>query len=766
MKLNGTIRRGGRGPGALCTAERAAGGEMGGSSPGTWRAGSLAFYFFLLYALLIWICEFLDLLCWLVGLPQVTVLSRAAALILTGFAGWKVIGIPRTERVKTDIIAVAGSIFIVGFFAVKGIRPDMSYDTYNYHLLSQIPGFLDNLNYHAMPGKFQMFGFRLGDRMFYPFRAVLGLRMGTLLNAAAMLVIYRQVTVFLAWFKDSLSSVGQWEKRAQKPVVRAVWKVLCCPSLLAFLAVCRYDLILQSGSYMVELLALPFLLEMIFLLVREREEAFVKREAFVFCLTGGIFFCLKMTNVVYLAPLVILYIWKIRKDITVPLFFSCLAAGAVPVMIYLIYNGVSTGNPVFPYYNTIFKSKYYPIEDFKDKRWGPLGLQEIFLWPWYMIRYPDYRMSEMACTYNLDLAAGYLAMAALIALGLFKKAGKKFQEYKREMLLIAVYVLSMLAWAVTTGHTRYFMGGILLNGIILMICCLRLFYSGAWLPVLAGAALVLPLGPKVQYGFQRVWQGYEWCMRDDSPASYEANAKWIFRDRELFSESVRQQVDVIFMTWADYGSYARLIGEDVPVYNRNAIVGEMRGIQKEYFKRVENFMREGKGVYDMFPQSVDNLDAYLEWMNKAGYYVEDIFYMTEKLSGPQAFNMARLNMADGRENRWYYAYYDERYGRFQMEKESDRCRMTAIFGDPDWWMNPYPFQIIITASDGVTSKEAGVIDLPGDTEYRKIETELDLTGLSGTITIGFKSSVDGKRGVAVNPVLSPSPDGGEENAGN
>lgn len=759
MKLNGKIRQGGHEAGAQYAARRADGYEMG-SRAGAWRAGSLAFYFFLLYALLIWICEFLDLLCWLAGLPQVTLLSRAAALILTALAGWKVIGIPRTERVKTDWIAVAGSIIIVVFFAVKGIRPDMSYDTFNYHLLSQIPGFLDNLNYHVMPGKFQMFGFRLGDRMFYPFRAALGLRMGTLLNAAAMLIIYRQVTVFLAWFKDSLDAVGQWEKRARNPVIRGVWKILCSPSLLAFLAVCRYDLILQSGSYMVELLALPFLLEMIFLLVRERDEAFVKREAFVFCLTGGILFCLKMTNIVYLAPLVVLYIWKIRKDITAPLFFFCLAAGAVPVMIYLIYNGVSTGNPVFPYYNTIFKSKYYPIENFKDKRWGPVGVKEILLWPWYMIRYPDYRMSEMVSTYNLDLAAGYLAMAVLFTAGLFKnglfkKAGKRFREYNREMLLIGVYVLSMFAWTVTTGHTRYFMGGILLNGILLMLCCLRLLYSGAWLPVLAGLALILPMGEKVHYGYRMVWQGNEWCMRDGSPESYKANVKWIFKDRELFSESVRQQVDVIFLTWADYGSYARLIGEDVPVLNRNAMVGEMKGMKQEYLKRAENFMREGKGVYDMFPQSAGILDEYLEWMNKAGYYVEDIFYMTDKLSGPQAFNMARLNMADGRKNRWYYAYYDERYGRFQMEKESDHYKMTAVFGDPDWWMNPYPFQIIITATDGVTTKDAGLVEIAGDTEYRKMETELDLTGLSGTITIGFKSSVDGKRGVAVNPALSP-----------
>lgn len=74
---------------------------------------------------------------------------------------------------------------------------------------------------------------------------------------------------------------------------------------------------------MVELLALPFFLEMLFLLVREREEGSVRKEAFVFSLTGGILFCMKMTNIVYLVPLVLLYIWKIRKDITVPLFLSC-----------------------------------------------------------------------------------------------------------------------------------------------------------------------------------------------------------------------------------------------------------------------------------------------------------------------------------------------------------------------------------------------------------------------------------------------------------
>ena len=90
-----------------------------------WRAGSFAFYAFLLYTVLIWSCELLDLFCWLTGIPQVTFISRAAALAFTVFFGWRVIGVPRVKRVKIDAYMVLGSILIAGFFAVKGIRPDM-----------------------------------------------------------------------------------------------------------------------------------------------------------------------------------------------------------------------------------------------------------------------------------------------------------------------------------------------------------------------------------------------------------------------------------------------------------------------------------------------------------------------------------------------------------------------------------------------------------------------------------------------------------------
>ena len=85
-----------------------------------------------------------------------------------------------------------------------------------------------------------------------------------MLNALAMLVIYRQVTVFLSMEADRLERKCSWSKHLA-PV-------------LAFLIVSRLELIQESGSYMVELLALPFLLEMVFLLLRGLDEAKRERE--------------------------------------------------------------------------------------------------------------------------------------------------------------------------------------------------------------------------------------------------------------------------------------------------------------------------------------------------------------------------------------------------------------------------------------------------------------------------------------------------------
>ena len=749
-----------------------------------WRVSCGAFYVFFAYTIFIWCCESADLACWLAGVRQATLLSRLAALLLALLIAGKAAGIPKCKNVQPDRFFALGCMAITLFFAAKSIRPDMSYDTQNYHLLSQIPGFVDNLHYHAMPGRFQMFGFRLGDRMFYPFRLLLGLRMGTLLNAAALLVLYRQVTVFLEWFvsgpgpgsSSALAAAGEGKG------MRAKWAFWRRPSFLAFFLVCRFEVLQESGSYMVELAALPFFFEMIFLLVREEgRKRQARREAVVFCLCGGLLFCLKMTNIVYLAPLILLYLWKIRKTVSPGLFAVCLAAGAAPVCIYLIYNGITTGNPVFPYYNTIFQSPYYFDADFKDQRWGPQGLRELLLWAYYMIRYPEYRLSEIYNPFNADLAVIYLAVLGTGAAVLAAWAKRKKLLYRTEGAMAAVFVCSFAAWAKTTGHIRYFMAGILLGGVLAACWYLRLMRRGR---AASAAALLLavPFAARVPNAVHAVWEGREWALRVESREETRRNLPLVFRDHQLFSDSLKERIDVFFLTWGDYGSYARLIGEDVPVYNRYSVVSELSSFQEAYLSEIEGYMRGGKGVYDLFPQGRGTLEEYLEWMNDAGWYVWDLEYVDTILKGPQSYTAAGLRMADGQKNTWYQAGFEEEQESgdgedgnlmqtggdeagergeqdvLRFTKSGDACRLEAIAGDPDYWMLPFPFEIIVMADDGRRVKEAGVIPV-GAKEYERAEVILDLSGLEGDIELTFKSSQEGKIGIVINPALS-HPDGG------
>ncbi len=807
-----------------------------------WRVSTRSFVVLLVYTLFIWWLEVLDLLAWLLHLPQGTIVSRVAALLLCG-AVMAAAGKFEWERTGVSPVFIAGSLFILVFFTVKGFAPDQSYDTQNYHLLSQIPGFVDNLHYHVIPGRFQMFGFRLGDRMFYPFRALLGLRMGTLLNALAMLVIYRQLTVFLSMTAMAAERLERnqtelWiskvaEKTAEKEIQphsshskqkrKCNWLKHLAP-VLAFLIVSRLELIQEGGSYMVELLALPFLLEMVFLLVRELDEAKRGREAVLFCLFGGILFCLKMTNIVYLVPLVLLYLWKIRKYLTPKLFLGCLVTGVIPVSVYLIYNGIAMKNPVYPYYNSVFHSPYFGKSDFKDLRWGPGNIKEYLLWGYSMIRYPDYRLSEIPAKNNLDLALMYLGAAGAGLYWIWRWFGSRAEQREKsenlrkegrdnplikkgtlEGTLFLLYVASFILWAATTGHSRYFMGGLLFAG---MLCgCLALrgirsifleleerkqqrnclneqAFHGADLTknvkseeskkrkqslssltggvVFAGMFILVYAGRACD-AYTSVWNGDEWAMRAVSRESICRNLPYVFRDHQLFTEEERSKIDRIFLTWADLGSYARLVGENVPVWNRYSIVNELSDQKDVYIDEMEAAMEAGEGVYDMIPQGFETLEGYLEWMNEAGWYVNDMEYQETILQGIQSFTLAGLEMAHGRENSWYRTQStpmdvpeaEKKASEWIWENvdEEDHPTVRAICADPDYWILKQPFEVEIRASDGINSRTAAVIQV-GQKEYEPMEIQMDLTGLKGKIQLELISTAEGKRAVVINPEWS------------
>lgn len=103
------------------------------------------------------------------------------------------------------------------------------------------------------------------------------------------------------------------------------------------------------------------------------------------------------------------------------------------------------------------------------------------MWAYSMIRHPDYRLSEIPAKYNLDLALMYLGAAGAGLCWIWKRVSS------RTGTLFLLYAASFILWAATTGHSRYFMGGILFAG---MLCgCLVLQGMASISPRLTGGVI-------------------------------------------------------------------------------------------------------------------------------------------------------------------------------------------------------------------------------------------------------------------------------------
>ncbi len=455
------------------------------------------------------------------------------------------------------------------FYLIKTLFPDESFDVINYHLLLQNPVWKDMAGSDALPGFFQGFAFPLADRLFYLFRAALGFRLGTLWNLLTVLVMYWQT-------RGILERLLGTRFRGLQP-------------LAALAAVAQYDVLMQMATYMVELSAIVFVLESIWLLLKEENDT---AETLAFAALQGFLFTMKLTNVIFIAPLLILYIAKNRKHITVSLFMICFAAGAAPVLMYLIHNTVMTGNPVFPYYNTIFHSPYYEEANFKDIRWGGETLPEILLWPFYAIVRPEYRQSEMPnpCPAVYGIAWAAAAVYLLNCLFRRKRLGK---EYAYIGILV---ISSALIWSAASGHSRYYIAGF----IILMVWGIASMAwlcpdSGKWL-VLCGLLLMLP---QAVLGGKRCLAGAEWAQRPSFfqwKQAYAEAFQTLGRDRIFGTPEQKAHPDKLIIVDNDSRG-ATLLNSDVPAISWKSLSDMVSDdIYAGWADKLESEMEEGMAM--------------------------------------------------------------------------------------------------------------------------------------------------------------------------
>ncbi len=425
---------------------------------------------------------------------------------------YRILGTKRitTETPKRFWLIVGVPLFVI--YAMRVAFPDGSFDQLNYHLLSAERG-LRGVPFTAadfFPSPFQ---FNPAPEMITGIsRYFLGYRLGTIVNYLAMLwagsILYKLLNGHIR--NESLRSFG------------------------VLLILLTEQPLFEINNYMVDLLAVPLLLEAT-LVILNTEETVQRRDVIrvAFLLGAGV--ALKLTSIAIVLPLILVYGYKLRRSLKITIKHAVLVIVAffAPIVPYSLFMFRETGSPVFPFYNKILRSPYWPLINWTDPRWGPKSIWEGLLWP-ILVTFKPERTSELA-VYSGRLSLVFIA----VLLCLFVR------PQQRDRTLCVVILLGLILWTLTAGYVRYAIYLELLGGVVILTVCCR--FKGP----LRRALIVLPWIILIAQSFLacKYVYSYEWSMRPTifhNPQAFMAESESILRDhsfRKFLPERERRLFD-------------------------------------------------------------------------------------------------------------------------------------------------------------------------------------------------------------------------------
>lgn len=350
---------------------------------------------------------------------------------------------------------VLASVIAILLFYKRFLFPDVAFDTLNYHFSLGFRGF--NNFPMLIPfneGEF----FPLGMHSFNPIvdsiavvlYQIFGYRFGTLVSLVALVVSF-YLTLRIIVF---LNPVRKW---------------LLFPFLVSVFVV--NEAYFQVATYFTDNVFTLFTLSSLFFLYRISEygRSNISKEElnFLFLLVISLaILSAKLTNAFYILPLfsslVVIYFnrgLKLGEWLKVFLVFFCVFSLVVFFNWIVVY--FYSGNPIFPYYNSIFNSDYYPTQSWPFN-FGPKSISQRLFYPFYALIDP-YLLGEVKDFFP-DLKLVYLFCVFVFLVVLQRK---RIQFLSREWLLYYITFFSFLLWQSVFGYTRYAIALELLLGVSL-----------------------------------------------------------------------------------------------------------------------------------------------------------------------------------------------------------------------------------------------------------------------------------------------------------
>ena len=430
-------------------------------------------------------------------------------------------------------------------FSLRVTFPDVSFDVLNYRIFHGVRGLGGFLyrpgDFFPTPAPYNT----APDMAMGIWRLAFGYRLGTLINLFSLLWAARIVDRMLstrianAWFR----------------------------SVAVIVIFTAEHLYFEINTYMIDLLAVPLLLEAVRLSLAEigpeNRTVLMTRIAFLL----GLSVAFKLINVVTALPIALLSAWRFFFDLPAPFrtrhatraILCSIAAFLLPVLPFTIYLYLEMGSPVFPIMNGIFKSPFWPPNSGWDNRWGPFGLWEIVIWPVKIFFRPD-RLSELL-VYSGRMSLGFIA--AFVA---WIVAWRDVQLRRLTFITVAGFLL----WSLGTGYIRYALFLEVLAGVVLVALALATMKSRL-VPI--AALIFCSLGAQTLLACKLTGKT-EWSGRATFfkyPGAWKREAHYLLRDRSLraFSPKIDRtrfgQVDVWIESSIKTATLEILVNNKAPV---------------------------------------------------------------------------------------------------------------------------------------------------------------------------------------------------------
>lgn len=482
---------------------------------------------------------------------------------------------------KLDIFVF---IFFIVFTLTRGIvYPEYTYDSVSYHIYLQEYFPIDKVNFDFFaPRVYCGFLFPLGDRMYFIIRNFCGLRFGTFLSFYTIIVIYYQT-------KEILNILTNNSKRVP---------------LYSYLIFLTMTFIRNVGTYYIDNMALIFLLEIFYIIISNKNLFKNKIALYSIMLISGISIGIKITSVCFIIVMFVYILYrniKNIKDLQVKDIIISIILLLLPFFVYMIDNYNQVGSILFPYYNEIFKSKYFANYNWVDCRFGIKGILNKIIWPIIL----GFKFGEYG-----DELIYFDPMFGISFIVCFIYLIKNKTKLKEEAIIV-FFLLDFIWIIVMYGYHRY--------GVFIIVLCNILFIS----------ILIEILDSRKDYKEDIIV--YKVCVVVIAIIGLYAiivytnvpNLKYMFKDIDKKTHKI--EIDGVWGAPYDNCCYVSLVREkDTPIYN----------LHKDYFlgadttislweDKVLNSDKEIYTIIDYYGGDFEKVEHYRNIL-KDGFEIKEI----------------------------------------------------------------------------------------------------------------------------------------------